>query len=409
MQSRAGRRFGPRRLPAPITGQVGRISGARHRAKIVALLGFSGRLIVIRLRRWILHAPQAEKHETVCHRRSGGVSGTEAPKIDETEGGAVSESDTDGHGREDWFEQPGADGAPVRFVERRQGGRRHGDTRIIGEMPASTMPAQTVSLIIPTMNEARNVGLVLDRLPAMVTEVVLVDASSDVTKLMAKNSRSDIRIISEPAPGKGNALRAGLAAARGGSMSPEEIPRFVHPLTHGFDFTKGSRFMAGGGSLDITLIRRLGNRALVEAANALLGVHYTDLCYGFFALRRMFLESLDLRSTGFEIETEIIVRAQLVGLRIAEVPSVERPRRNGVSNLRTVRDGARVLRTLLTERRIQRAAGGPAGALFESPEAVRHLGLPTSQAHRSGAGERAPRAVERIETARPTSRSTSER
>jgi Glycosyl transferase family 2 len=324
---------------------------------------------------------------------------------------------TNGQAREDWFEQSSADGPPVRFVERRAGGRRHGDTRIVGEAQA-ILPVQTVSLIIPTMNEARNVGLVLDRLPDIVTEVVLVDASSDVTKLMAKNARSDIRIISEPAPGKGNALRAGLAAAKGdilvamdadGSMSPEEIPRFVHPLTHGFDFTKGSRFMAGGGSLDITTIRRLGNRALVEAANLLLGVHYTDLCYGFFALRRMFLESLDLRSTGFEIETEIIVRAQLVGLRIAEVPSVELPRRNGVSNLRTVRDGTRVLRTLLTERRIQRAAGGPAGALFESVDGVRQPGLPAAPVHHPGAGDRAPRNVERIETARPTTRSTVER
>jgi hypothetical protein len=332
------------------------------------------------------------------------------------EGGDVSESDTNGQAREDWFEQRGTDGAPVRFVERRQGGRRHADTRLVADIQ-SVLPPQTVSLIIPTMNEARNVGLVLDRLPDIVTEVVLVDASSDVTKLMAKNHRPDIRIISEPAPGKGNALRAGLAAAKGdvlvamdadGSMSPEEIPRFIHPLTHGFDFTKGSRFMAGGGSLDITPIRRLGNRALVEAANLLLGVHYTDLCYGFFALRRMFLESLDLRSTGFEIETEIIVRAQLVGLRIAEVPSVELPRRNGVSNLRTVRDGARVLRTLLTERRIQRAAGGPSGALFESADAITSSGLATP-VHHPGAGDRAPRAVERIETARPTSRSTAER
>jgi len=340
----------------------------------------------------------------------------------------VSESDTNGNGNgngnrngkvhEDWFEQRDTDGAPVRFVERRQGGRRHGDTRIIGEMPPSVLPTQSVSLIIPTMNEARNVGDVLDRLPAMVSEVVLVDASSDVTKLMARNSRPDIRIIAEPAPGKGNALRAGLAAARGdilvamdadGSMSPEEIPRFVHPLAHGFDFTKGSRFMAGGGSLDITPVRRLGNRALVEAANLLLGVHYTDLCYGFFALRRLFLESLDLRSTGFEIETEIIVRAQLVGLRIAEVPSVELPRRNGVSNLRTVRDGTRVLRTLLTERRVQRAAGGSAVSLFESTDDQRQQGTPATPAHRPSGADRAARNVERIETARPTTRSTAER
>ena len=109
-------------------------------------------------------------------------------QIDDMRGGAVSESDSSDQGREDWFEQRDPDGAPVRFVERRQGGRRHGDMRLMGEMPPSVLPTQSVSLIIPTMNEARNVGDVLERLPAMVTEVVLVDASSDVTKLMARNS-----------------------------------------------------------------------------------------------------------------------------------------------------------------------------------------------------------------------------
>jgi hypothetical protein len=304
-------------------------------------------------------------------------------------------------GSEDWFEQRvGPDEPPVRFVERRQGGRRRHDTRMMAELPSSALPTPSVSLVIPTRNEARNVADVLDRLPKMITEVILVDASSDVTKLMARSSRSDIRIIGEPAPGKGNALRAGLAAATGdvvvamdadGSMSPEEIPRFVHPLAHGFDFTKGSRFMAGGGSLDITPIRRAGNRALVEAANLLLGVRYTDLCYGFFAFRKIFFDSLDLRSTGFEIETEIIVRAQLIGLRIAEVPSVELPRRNGESSLRAVRDGTRVLRTLLMERKLQRAAGGAAGF---SPELNGDRNA-AANGHRPGAADRPSRPMER--------------
>jgi hypothetical protein len=326
----------------------------------------------------------------------------------------VSENVGTDEGRGDWFEQPGDNGVPIRFVERRVGGRRHGDNRAVAETLPALAPTPTVSLIIPTMNEARNVGDVLDRLPAIVTEVVLVDASSDVTKLMARSYRPDIRIINEPAPGKGNALRAGLAAASGdvlvamdadGSMSPEEIPRFVHPLTHGFDFTKGSRFMAGGGSLDITPIRRLGNKALVEAANALLGVRYTDLCYGFFAIRKLFLESLDLRSTGFEIETEIVVRAQLIGLRIAEVPSVELPRRNGVSNLRTVRDGTRVLRTLLTERRIQRATGGGSPSVVESTE-----GSTQRDASLYQLGDRTPHISERSRPrAHPTGDSTHRR
>jgi len=89
-------------------------------------------------------------------------------------------------GSEDWFEQRvGPDEPPVRFVERRQGGRRRSDSRVMGELPSSNLPAPTVSLVIPTRNEARNVADVLDRLPKMITEVILVDASSDVTKLMA--------------------------------------------------------------------------------------------------------------------------------------------------------------------------------------------------------------------------------
>src|SRR6516165_4090065 len=79
--------------------------------------------------------------------------------------------------------------------------------------PASPQPRSeresTVSLIIPTRNEARNVADVLERVPEMVSEVLIVDTrSSDVTRLMARSTLPDIRIIEEPKRGKGNALRA---------------------------------------------------------------------------------------------------------------------------------------------------------------------------------------------------------
>jgi glycosyltransferase involved in cell wall biosynthesis len=235
----------------------------------------------------------------------------------------------------------------------------------------------TVSLIIPTRNEARNVADVLERVPETVGEVLLVDTrSSDVTRLMARSTLPDIRIIEEPKRGKGNALRAGLAAATGdilvamdadGSMSPEEIPRLVNPLHHGFDFTKGSRFMGGGNSLDITPIRGLGNWGLTQLVNVLFKARFTDLCYGFFAVRRIFLDALELSSTGFEIETEIVLRAERKGLRIAEVPSVELPRRNGRSNLHAGKDGIRVLRTILAEYRASRA---PEGLQMSGPHAM---------------------------------------
>lgn len=234
------------------------------------------------------------------------------------------------------------------------------DTRT-GAAAAHTAPTGVgTSLIIPARNEARNITWVLEQIPDCVDEVLLVDGSSrDATLLMARRCMPKVRVVAQRGPGKGNALRTGFAAAAGerivmmdadGSMSPQEIPRYLHFLDNGYDFVKGSRFVAGGGSQDITPLRRLGNLALVAGVKALYHTALTDLCYGFCAFRRCFLEHLDLRAEGFEIEAEMVLRALHAGLRIAEVPSLELPRRSGKSNLRTFRDGARVLRTVLAER-----------------------------------------------------------
>jgi hypothetical protein len=85
--------------------------------------------------------------------------------------------------------------------------------------------------------------------------------------------------------------------------------------------------------------------------NSLYDAALTDLCYGFCAFHRRYLELLALSATGFEIEAEMTVRAMQAGLRIAEVPSLELPRRSGKSNLHAIRDGSRVLRTVLRGRR----------------------------------------------------------
>lgn len=216
----------------------------------------------------------------------------------------------------------------------------------------------SVSLVIPARNEAANIAWVLQQVPPYVTEIILVDGNStDVTVATAQRYRPDIRVVTQPGTGKGDALRTGFLAATGdvvvmmdadGSMSPQEIAHYVHFLTNGYDFVKGSRFVGGGGSLDITRMRRLGNRALLRLFNTLYDTQLTDLCYGFCAFHREYLKHLNLTATGFEIEAEMTVRAMRAGLRIAEVPSLEMPRRAGHSNLRAVRDGARVLRTVLS-------------------------------------------------------------
>jgi len=249
---------------------------------------------------------------------------------------------------------------------------------ITNPLPAFEAAMASVSVVIPTLNEEKNIPWVLRRMPSYVDEVVIVDGrSEDNTVEVAKALRSDVVVVQEPRKGKGVAVRSGFAASSGdiivmldadGSMDPQEIGWFVSPLQHDYDFVKGSRYVTGGGSEDLTRLRNVGNRALTGLANVVLHSNYSDLCYGYIAFRRECLEVLELESDGFEIETELIVRAARAGLRIAEVPSIELDRISGASNLQTFRDGWRVLGTLARECTMWEAP--TAGA---RPEALRRV------------------------------------
>lgn len=217
-----------------------------------------------------------------------------------------------------------------------------------------------VSVVIPTLNEAKNLPYVFERMPAGVAQVILVDGNSaDETVAIAKRLWPEIVVIQQNRTGKGNALSCGFWAAAGdvivmldadGSNDPAEIPRFVAALLAGADFAKGTRFVAGGGSADITRLRRAGNWCLAKAVNVLWGEQYSDLCYGYLAFWRRHLPFLAPDCDGFEVETLINVRATRAGLQVHEVPSFEHKRAHGVSNLNARRDGVRVLRTILAER-----------------------------------------------------------
>jgi len=218
----------------------------------------------------------------------------------------------------------------------------------------------TVSVIIPTLNEAQNLPYVFDGLPNHLHEVIVVDGlSTDGTVEVARRLRPDVKIVHQAGRGKGDALRAGFAAASGeiiamldadGSTDAAELPRFVAALLNGADFVKGSRFAQGGYSADITLRRRLGNRGLNLLVNTLYGTSYTDLCYGYNAFWARCLPYIEIDCDGFEVETLMNVRIAKAGLVIHEVPSFERERVHGESNLNAVRDGLRVLRTIGLER-----------------------------------------------------------
>jgi glycosyltransferase involved in cell wall biosynthesis len=226
-----------------------------------------------------------------------------------------------------------------------------------------------VSLIVPTLNEAKNLPHVFAELPGGLHEVIVVDGfSTDGTPEVARSLRADVRVVNQPQRGKGDALRCGFEAATGdilvmldadGSADPAEIPTFVQALMDGADFAKGTRFHPAGGSSDITRLRSAGNHLLSGAVNLLFGTRYSDLCYGYNAFWRHCLPAMNVDCTGFEVETLINIRIARSGLRVSEVPSYERDRIHGESNLNTFRDGGRVLKTILRERvrRVPRRGG----------------------------------------------------
>jgi glycosyltransferase involved in cell wall biosynthesis len=218
-----------------------------------------------------------------------------------------------------------------------------------------------VTVVVPALNEENNIGNAIRQIHyAGFRDVLVIDGNSkDRTIEIAKDL--GVNVAFQRGRGKGIALRQAFGIDRigdrvvtidaDGSMDAKEIFTLLEPLDNGADVAKGSRFMRGGFTEDMTPIRKIGNGFFVFLVNCLWRAKYTDLCYGFAVFSRHALDKLlpELESEGFEIETELFIKAKKLGLTVVEVPSVERARKNGVSNLNAIRDGLRILKTIFRE------------------------------------------------------------
>lgn len=220
-----------------------------------------------------------------------------------------------------------------------------------------------VSVIIPVFNEEVTVGEVvtrtkktLEKLGITYEVLVVDDGSYDRSAEIA--FRQKATVFREYHKGKGFALRCGFNHAKGkfivtldadGSHKPEEIPMVLRSLIDGkVDFVVGSRFAdSEDNKTKIPKINRTGNKLFNKMTGCLTGLKVTDSQSGFRGIRASLIKGMKLGSHGYEIESEMLVKAFRMGARVAEIPISFDQRTVGSSKLDPLRDGVRILYAIL--------------------------------------------------------------
>jgi glycosyltransferase involved in cell wall biosynthesis len=238
---------------------------------------------------------------------------------------------------------------------------------IISTRPAEIIERESgpvdVSVVMPCLNESLTLGkciqkaqVTIDRLGVRGEIIVADNGSSDGSQSLAESLGA--RVVPIKARGYGSALRGGIAAARGkyvimgdsdDSYDFTQLEGFLNKLDEGYELVMGNRFMGEikPGAMPF-LHRFVGNPVLSWIGRLFFGCPVGDFQCGLRAFRKDAIDRLELQTTGMEFSTEMVVKATLFNLQIAEIPTVLSPDgRNRRPHLRTWRDGWRYLRFLL--------------------------------------------------------------
>jgi glycosyltransferase involved in cell wall biosynthesis len=216
----------------------------------------------------------------------------------------------------------------------------------------------SISIVIPTLNEQDNIKTLMKEIAPAIRdyryEILVVDGySKDNTVKLARAAGA--RVIFDD-KGKGSALIKGFGAAKGDiiismdadlSNRPNELKLLIAGIEAGYDVCMGSRFLTGGGSDDMPMTRKFGNKVFVTLVNLFYGSHYSDLCYGYRSFAKGVSKRLDLQETGFGIETEISIKVRKKRLKVLEVPSYEKLRASGEGKLQSFSDGVIILGAII--------------------------------------------------------------
>jgi len=232
------------------------------------------------------------------------------------------------------------------------------------ERPRPDAIALELSIVVPCLNEAETLGAVIDRAHRFLTayniagEVIVADnGSTDGSIEIAQDAGA--RVIPVAERGYGAALMGGIRAARGEFVAMGDADQsydfmglmpFLERLRTGSDLVMGNRFLGGiGRGAMPPLHRYLGNPVLSFAGRLFFNAPIGDFHCGLRAFRRASILALDLSAPGMEFASEMVVRSQLRGLKIEEVPTtLSKDGRSRPPHLRSWRDGWRHLKFLLT-------------------------------------------------------------
>jgi glycosyltransferase involved in cell wall biosynthesis len=231
----------------------------------------------------------------------------------------------------------------------------------LAAVPPAEEPPPRIAVAIPCFNEAAAIRGVIVQFRAALpgAEILVLDNNStDGTAAAARAEGARVEFVKDQ--GKGHAVRFALALLSDrdavvlvdgdGTYPPAAAPLLVAPVLDGAaDMVVGAR-QPERGARAMSPVRGLGNVLIQSAFRLLIGKSVGDLLSGYRAFSRRFLQTVSLRSEGFEIETELAIAAVTKRLRTLEVSVPYRPRIAGtVSKLNAFRDGRRILRTIVAE------------------------------------------------------------
>ena len=220
-----------------------------------------------------------------------------------------------------------------------------------------------VSVVIPVFNEEVTIGDIvtrtkktLEKMGVSYEVLVVDDGSVDKSAYIAQELKA--RVLRDAHQGKGYSLRSGFRQTRGelvvtldadGSHKPEEIPLVLRYIRENrADFVIGSRFFnSEANKTKIPRLNRIGNGLFNDMIGVLTGVKVSDSQSGFRAIRSSLIKRMKLSSRGYEVESEMLVKALRKGARVAETPISFDQRTVGTSKLDPIKDGARILYAII--------------------------------------------------------------